>query len=356
MYLIERKYLIKASDWVLYLGLCVISFIFMKEVLSQFFEATTNYKQTEEPIVENPTITVCFSRYDHKDLKLGSKFKIRMGDEETIDLDHKTSMKLKLGKNYYREDKDKLVTVEYLRSENAFNCYKITPNFLILGNWIYHIFEFDDKTPLEKLPSLQIYITSENNSYGIVREFWDDGSQLSFRLKLGDVAKKKILLHPEKVLNLESKSKCRTEPYYECYGKHLLEKVIKNCSKECLPLTLPSITNSSTCITNKCAKTVEEHTWWTIPTDVCPKPCTLLQFTERSHLDFESTASKSNDRKLFLYYMLARSDKTSVYEEYLIYDTNGMIGAVGGTLGLFIGFSFSNIATAFVGCFQKFIQ
>ena len=328
----------------------------MKEVLSQFFEATTNYKQTEEPIVENPTITVCFSRYDHKDLKLGSKFKIRMGDEETIDLDHKSSMTLKLGKNYYHEDKDKLVTVEYLRSENAFNCYKISTNFLILGNWIYHIFEFDDKTPLENLPSLQIYITSENNSYGIVREFWDDGSQLSFRLKLGDVAKKKILLHPEKILNLASKSKCRTEPYYECYGKYLLEKVIKNCSKECLPLTLPSITNSSTCITNKCAKRVEEHTWWNIPTDVCPKPCSFLQFTERGHLDFESTAIKSNDRKLFLYYMLARSDKTSVYEEYLIYDTNGMIGAVGGTLGLFIGFSFSNIATAFVGYFQKFIQ
>ena len=32
-----------------------------------------------------------------------------------------------------------------------------------------------------------------------------------------------------------------------------------------------------------------------------------------------------------------------VNEEYLIYDTINMIGSLGGTLGLFIGFSFSNV-------------
>ena len=37
--------------------------------------------------------------------------------------------------------------------------------------------------------------------------------------------------------------------------------------------------------------------------------------------------------------------KTEVYKEYLIYDVIGMVGMVGGTLGLFIGFSFSNFLT-----------
>ena len=32
-----------------------------------------------------------------------------------------------------------------------------------------------------------------------------------------------------------------------------------------------------------------------------------------------------------------------MYKEYLIYDVIGMVGLVGGTLGLFIGFSFSNV-------------
>ena len=42
-----------------------------------------------------------------------------------------------------------------------------------------------------------------------------------------------------------------------------------------------------------------------------------------------------------------------VYEEYLIYDTLGMIGSVGGTLGLFIGFSFMNVITFLINTIEK---
>ena len=37
------------------------------------------------------------------------------------------------------------------------------------------------------------------------------------------------------------------------------------------------------------------------------------------------------------------SKKIKVYEEYLVYDTENVIGYIGGTLGLFIGFSFQNV-------------
>ena len=46
----------------------------------------------------------------------------------------------------------------------------------------------------------------------------------------------------------------------------------------------------------------------------------------------------------------------NVYRECLIFDTIGMIGSVGGTLGLFIGFSFSNILTILIGYLQKFVM
>ena len=42
-----------------------------------------------------------------------------------------------------------------------------------------------------------------------------------------------------------------------------------------------------------------------------------------------------------------------VLEEYLIYDTIGMIGSAGGTLGLFIGFSFSNIIAFIINVIEK---
>jgi len=50
----------------------------------------------------------------------------------------------------------------------------------------------------------------------------------------------------------------------------------------------------------------------------------------------------------------------NVYEEYLIYDVKGMVGSIGGTLGLFIGFSFYNVigylqeALALIIKFQRY--
>ena len=44
-----------------------------------------------------------------------------------------------------------------------------------------------------------------------------------------------------------------------------------------------------------------------------------------------------------------------VHEEYLLYNTIGMIGSIGGTLGLFVGFSFFNVALFVIEFMQKFI-
>ena len=43
-----------------------------------------------------------------------------------------------------------------------------------------------------------------------------------------------------------------------------------------------------------------------------------------------------------------------VHEEYLIYDEVGMIGSVGGTFGMFIGFSFANIVSQILNLIEKF--
>ena len=50
-----------------------------------------------------------------------------------------------------------------------------------------------------------------------------------------------------------------------------------------------------------------------------------------------------------LMYKFAVPEYVTTYEEYLIYDVIGMIGSVGGTLGMFIGFSFENL---FSSCIQ----
>ena len=47
-------------------------------------------------------------------------------------------------------------------------------------------------------------------------------------------------------------------------------------------------------------------------------------------------------RTLSFAYNFESPQKIRIFKEYLIYDGFAMIGAIGGTLGLFIGFSFSD--------------
>ena len=53
-------------------------------------------------------------------------------------------------------------------------------------------------------------------------------------------------------------------------------------------------------------------------------------------------------------YRFSHPQALTVHDEYLIYDDIGLIGSVGGTLGMFIGFSFSGIITCFFNFLKQF--
>ena len=57
-----------------------------------------------------------------------------------------------------------------------------------------------------------------------------------------------------------------------------------------------------------------------------------------------------------MHYYIDKEIEMKVYEEYIIIDAMGMIGSVGGTLGLFIGFSFSNVINVLIGYLQLFLN
>ena len=59
------------------------------------------------------------------------------------------------------------------------------------------------------------------------------------------------------------------------------------------------------------------------------------------------------DRNARIYYKFRLPQNAKVYEEYLITDTITLIGSVGGTLGLFIGFSISNVVSYIMDFFKN---
>ena len=48
------------------------------------------------------------------------------------------------------------------------------------------------------------------------------------------------------------------------------------------------------------------------------------------------------------------SKKIEVNQEYVIYDGTGLVGSIGGTLGLFIGFSFRDVLETILELLQNF--
>ena len=84
----------------------------------------------------------------------------------------------------------------------------------------------------------------------------------------------------------------------------------------------------------------------------CAKPCSIIQYTRK--LDYwDSWEREPNDSIFILYIRFAPPLTTKVYKEYLIYDIFGMIGSVGGTLGIFIGFSFSGMLSFITHIFKN---
>ena len=100
----------------------------------------------------------------------------------------------------------------------------------------------------------------------------------------------------------------------------------------------------------ECGEKILDQVWYNVSkTNVCPKACSILQYTgkifyeEIYEKEYQSINYNEEVYKIKFKYVFASPETVTVYEEYLIYDTVGMIGSVGGTLGMCIGFSFSTL-------------
>ena len=122
------------------------------------------------------------------------------------------------------------------------------------------------------------------------------------------------------------------------------------CYNRCLPLSLPHKASNdiASCETNEDKKCAIDEIIFPMfnhinEKELCPKSCSILQYSGKV-LDEQKLDPKSSDKAVMnIWYKFKLPESVPVYEEYLIYDAIGMIGAVGGTLGMFIGFSFNNL-------------
>ena len=144
---------------------------------------------------------------------------------------------------------------------------------------------------------------------------------------------------------LKETDKCQPESYYECLATQLDTVVECNeCSDKCIPnafSNLGKVYKSPFCQNDteneKCAlRIINQMQEQEIGTE-CQKACSSLEyFGEVTIIRPCSSGYQSWNLYHFSYFLSNQDFAAKVYAEYLIYDTIGMIGSVGGTLGIFI--------------------
>ena len=337
-------------EWILYFCLCGLSAVFMNEVLDKFFSGKTSFTQSEETLMELPTIVLCFSKTNSRkpQYEYGSDFQIEymISDKNW----NNEIFILKEGINSMQFGET--LWLGEIATKYEGNCYNITSEVIdtyIRKQYTNIKLDFNKSITEENLPSyLKIFITSRKNAYGVVISDWKNGKVMKTNVDKGLI--KAIDLKPEKHNYLVMNSKCSHESYFECMSRLIAPRLDKSTSK-CSKISLPFL---QVC---KIKKTNEEdyEFWstWKNVSDLCPNwLCVkLIYFGQEVYYGENIDTNSTNSTFEFGYSFTSNS--TTLYEEYLISDMINTIASVGGTLGMCIGFSFTGMISSLINIFQS---
>ena len=318
----------KILEWILYIGLFLTSIYFAHEVLEKFNSQARGIRQYEEEIKEHPTIILCPS---HK--KCWKDFNIKYKKLNSAEIyDVKESVLLKLGENHLELSEEKVYLNKVYTKWHSI-CYNLTAMRSVDGKLT--LIEFSSDLGYTHIPDIILYFTSERNSYGVTNFDWKDGKPYSVKIPNGN--QKVIDLTVEKSIHL----KCHDQSFYECAAFKILNSEYSKCNITCTPITLPHDYYPICDNDNagyECSKNYVFDVLQNITTYYeCPRSCSITQYI--GTVNFDGYVVKNSHFQ----YKFVTPLFAEVYEEYIIYDFISMIGSVGGTLGLFVGFSFSNI-------------
>ena len=223
-------------------------------------------------------------------------------------------------------------------------------------------YEFSDKSLAEndRPEEIELTFTSESNSYGIVLSNWVEGEEYAVTIPIDKNNPKEAIINlkPVEYEMYQPTSKCNSvNSFYQCLGNQLLKKehYYKNCNHFCIPIIYQSLVdlvvsqqnddnNDTNYYPQEICNSAKENfciaikMWQNIfpeSTQSCHKACQISQYTGK--VKFVPMI----DSQLIgvdWTYSFSSNDMT-VNEEYLIYDFVGALGSIGGSLGLFMGFS-----------------
>lgn len=344
-----RMDIFKIIEIGLMIGLWGISIFCMLDVFKKFKSEDSSFKQYQEPMLEHPTVFICFNP-PQKNITYELDFHI-LSDQNVLHIGNNTNA---------NNDTVMLEEIKTLFYQNCYGVSTISSSPLRHAYKILQV-EFNNTSIATNISTTDFFITTKNNSYGIMLYKWFDGEVLTYRIKKRNAIE--IVLLAEKKIFLQSKTHCSEESTYKCSANVVMNYDFKGCSRKCIPSyfleSFPFYENDKVqlCETDEEVTCFESHLIdimaFIAANGPCPKACTRTKFNGIVSYEGQITHIKQIEDYSTLIYAIEAPASVTVHEEYLIYDLLGLVGSVGGTLGMFIGFSFINLISYTLAVIKK---
>ena len=328
--------ILNVIEWSLYIVFSVLAVLFMKDVWDQFQAKETFMAQSLEPMTEFPSLTLCLVGFSYRDM--GKIRVIKNGYYKTLE-ENETL--------YGLDENESSVVLNQLN----LNCFrlKFVPGSKVTGDLrIVLRVEFSKKRP----SSIEAYFVSEKNNYGVFNYEWYDGK--AFKKAILPGYKVKFELWQNEYTYLQNDNQCSNETFVEQWMPHFLKANYSQATKKCtgffslaseqLPLCGWGSGQNKTLRDE--ARKIEFASYLEFRDEIGHKrPCHVMEYSGETTYE-----KKRYSEKYFkIEFKFGSPGMTNHNMERLVFDLVGMVGSVGGTLGMCIGFSFSGITSTILG-------
>ena len=335
MFLLKKEHVLQMWDNLVYFSLLGLGvyFIYIGDVIPRFLIGRTNFAEYEEVMNELPTISTFIIDNKPTNITLRKDFNLTLSGKI-----------LELGINDIQSI-NLTVDVQSVMPEQFFSpsgkklhWIQIRPlNFPPEVPYRLDLEYSFVSTPEES--QVGIYLTPENTSFECMYNNFD-AEKITFMANIGESIPLK--LQPKKSLYLAKG--CRKMPFMEAVVQNVEVDAIsyhgKLCRAKrifgyCAALTMSELVKNLTICSNVSDEEKLKNIFIEVLKKMDKQPCTSLKYevSKQGRYPYRQNCVRFAIR-------LKNPYKTMVREEYVIYDMAATIGAIGGALGLCIGFSF----------------
>ena len=180
----------------------------------------------------------------------------------------------------------------------------------------------------------------------------------------GNPRKQRILAIENEIQNLNCEDTYETNSQYQSFEQCLVDLFVFSdflqCPTKCVPIQMKGFKYLNESVDLKhCTKLDDEicnggpNVWKMLKKSYlnCPMPCKQISYGSSNKDLVGSLFNDANPNEAI--FEIEIMDKRIIATEVLLYDTNDMIGAIGGSLGLFLGFSFFHFISK---CVEKLLE